>query len=220
MEQAMFCTCDDKTFQSKGRPFYVQINPATVTISQQNSHATKQEGGGVKQKPVYFTFLEREMSTLSAELVFNSYDHAVPEALLVSVRNLYAPLLKLLRVQSESHAPPLVLFSWGGVGFVGVVARLEEQFTMFAATGRPVRARLQIGLEGCLQEDLAATPFHSPDRTRMHTVCQRETIWDLSAKAYGTPHDWRPIAQKNGLRNPRKLTQAAALVLPPLPDGR
>ena len=97
------------------------------------------------------------------------------------------------------------------------IEHLEENFTMFASTGTPVRARVKVSLKGCFQEDLQSRALHSPDRTKIRMVQQKDTLWAISAREYGDPAQWRQIALANGIRNPRKLQQVSQLVIPPLP---
>lgn len=217
MEHAAFTPYNIQTRQTSGTPFHVQINPESYSVSSGNQHEMKREGVSAKQKPIYFTFLEREPSVLSMEMVFNSYTPDIPETKLPNIRDAYRTLRDFLAVTSESHAPPVVLFAWGKVSFVGVLTHLEENFTMFASTGTPVRARVKVSLKGCFQEDLQSRALHSPDRTKIRMVQQKDTLWAISAREYGDPAQWRQIALANGIRNPRKLQQVSQLVIPPLP---
>lgn len=219
MEHASFTPYNIQTRRVSGSAFHVQINPESYVVSSGNKHEMKREGISAKQKPIYFTFLERDPSALSMELVFNSYVPGVPETRLPNVRDSYQVLRGFLAVSSEGHAPPVVLFAWGSVSFVGVFTSLEENFTMFASTGTPVRARVKVSLEGCFQEDLQSHALHSPDRTKIRMVQQKDTLWAISAREYGDPAQWRQIASANGIRNPRKLQQVSQLVIPPLPKG-
>lgn len=219
MEHAWFSTFDLQLRQATGVPFKVQINPESYTVTASNKHEVKREGAIARQQPIYFTFLGQEPSTISMELIFNTYYGGLPEALLEDVRGSYARLRDYLAIASEEHAPPVLRFAWGSVAFVGVLTQLEENFTMFASTGTPVRARVKVSMQGCMQEEMKSRALHSPDRTKLRTVTQNETIWAISAREYGTPASWRAIALANGIRNPRRLVQAEQLVVPPLTEG-
>lgn len=219
MEHAWFSAYDTRSRRATGSAFNVQINPETYSISAQNKHQVKRESGTVKQQPIYFTFLARDPSTISVELVFDTYRHGQPEAKMQNVRESYAPLRKFLSVSSEEHAPPVLLFAWGRVAFVGVLTQMEENFTMFISTGTPVRAKVKVTMEGCPQEDLQSRALHSPDRTKVRMVCQNDTLWAMARREYDSPALWRPIALANGIRNPRKLPQAQRIVVPPLTEG-
>lgn len=219
MEHAWFSAYDLKTRQTTGAPFRVQFNPETYSLSMGNKNEVKREGASTQQQPIYFTFLEKDPASLSLDLLFNTYEYGVPEALLPSVRETYAVLRQFLNVASEKHTPPVLQFAWGDVAFIGVLTHMEENFTMFSSTGRPVRAKVKVTLEGCLKAELKSQALHSPDRTKVRTVRQLETIWAIAAREYDSPELWRPIARANGIRNPRLLRQAADLVIPPLQEG-
>ena len=61
------------------------------------------------------------------ELAFDSYEqhkHAgrTVTPALADVRKLTQPVVDLLAISPETHAPPVVLFNWGGLAFTGVLA--------------------------------------------------------------------------------------------------
>lgn len=59
----------------------------------------------------------------------------------------------------EWGMPPVVLFSWGGFSFTGVVTSLRENITMFLADGRPAKAMVTV----VMKEYSAGKSSASPD---------------------------------------------------------
>lgn len=192
----------------------VQFNPQTYTLKKGNNTIVK----SINTNPTSYEYLERKPSVLSMELLFDSYVYAVAKQ--SDVREKYELLrTQLLQVKSEKHTPPVMQFAWGTFIFVGILVSLDENYTMFSESGIPVRAKVKVSFEGNTQEELNAIPKHSPDRTKIRTVTQGETLWEIAAREYGTPAEWRAIARANSIDNPRLLYSAQTLRVPALQDG-
>lgn len=64
------------------------------------------------------------------------------------VRNLTQQITNLMVIDSTTHAPPIVVFTWSSLSFTCVLARVSQKFVMFLADGTQVRARLQVLFQG------------------------------------------------------------------------
>ncbi len=218
MQKAVFSPYNPLT-RKRGEPsFRVPINPESVSISSQNQYQLRKDGIAPQKSSMEFTFLSQLPSRLSMELVCDTYRLDCPERELPDVRNQYASLKQALAREKELHAPPVLLFSWGTLAFVGQLVSLQERFTLFSGEGVPVRARLQVEMQGCLLQDLPAPVQNSPDRTKLEAAVQGENLWAIAERVYASPALWRPIARENKLRNPRRLLQAQHLHIPVLSD--
>jgi nucleoid-associated protein YgaU len=135
------------------------------------------------------------------------------------VRQLTQPVIDFMAINPATHAPPVVLFSWGGLTFTGVLARASQHFTMFADSGIPIRARLQVTFNewrSQLQE-AKEVKRQTADYTRAYVVGEGQTVSDIAGDAYGDPRKWRPIAIANGILDTRRLVAGAQLGVPRLP---
>jgi nucleoid-associated protein YgaU len=47
-------------------------------------------------------------------------------------------------------------------------------------------------------------------------VKRGDTLWSLAAAVYDDPARWRPIADANGIANPRELVPGTELIIPAL----
>ena len=135
------------------------------------------------------------------------------------VRKLTGPVVDLMAINPETHAPPVVLFAWGQLTFTGVLARATQRFTMFLDSGVPVRAQLQVSFSEWISgiEEAKAVKRRTADYTRVHVVGEGETASDIAYRAYGDPAKWRPIAIANALEDPRRPPTGAELSVPALP---
>jgi nucleoid-associated protein YgaU len=124
-----------------------------------------------------------------------------------------------MAIDPATHAPPILLFTWGSLSFTCVLARAGQRYTMFLPSGVPVRARLQVTFNEFRNVDLEAKEIkrETSSYTRRYVVTQGETLDSIAVKTYGDPALWRPIAILNGIIDPRRLEAGVRLVVPQLP---
>ena len=148
----------------------------------------------------YSSSPEAVLEPLSMDLFFDSYEEDR------DVRDYTDKVTDLLKIDPELHAPPVLKFIWGNLNFTCVLTKASKKFTMFRQDGIPVRATLNVSFSQFMTEsDLKASPLHSPDKTKAYTIKQGDNLWGIAAKMYGDPAFWRPIADENGIDNPRIL---------------
>ena len=114
---------------------------------------------------------------------------------------------KLLEIDGELHAPPPCKVLWANLEFVGVLESLKKNYIYFLDDGTPVRAKLTLTFKEYIPVEiqLKASPRSSPDRRKTYLVKQGDSLWQISAKAYGDPGQWRIIAKANNIEVPRFL---------------
>jgi hypothetical protein len=166
--------------------------------------------------------------TLSMSLLFDTYESGT------DVRALTGQVAKLAEIDTTDNKkgrPPVCTIVWGprvdpyaGLPFTGVVESLTQKFTLFLEDGTPVRATLDINFkEGESPErQRRRNPPRSgsPLQGKVRVVRQGDSLWGLAAEEYGDPAKWRPIADANGIDNPRDLTPGTELLIPTLGEGR
>ncbi len=106
--------------------------------------------------------------------------------------------------------------------FTCVLARVSQQFIMFAPNGVPVRARLQVTFNEFRNVELEAKEIkrETADVSKRHVVGRGETLSLIAWRAYGDPTAWRPIAIRNDIDDPELLEVGRGLAVPPLPYPR
>ena len=119
---------------------------------------------------------------------------------------------------ADLHRPPLVMFSWGGFTFKGVVESLTIRYTMFLPDGKPCRATANLSIKEAqtAKEQLEKNPRNSPDHTKRRTVKMGETLALIAHEEYDDPAEWRRIADANGIMDPRDVKPGTVLTLPPI----
>ena len=158
-------------------------------------------------------FTSGNPAILSVELFFDTYEDKK------DVRAAHTdPIMKLALVDADKHRPPLVMFSWGGFTFKGVVESLSLRYTMFLPDGKPCRATANISIKEAqtAKEQLEANPRNSPDHTKRRTLKQGETLALIAHEEYDDPGEWRRIADANGIMDPKDVKPGTVLTLPPI----
>lgn len=204
-----------------GEKIAVLFNPEEYTVNKDINYAQTAIPG--LSAPI-LQFVNGNMSTLEMELLVDTLEaHGANGRTINSagedVRNLTRKITDLMAINPETHAPPVLLFTWASLSFTCVLARASQRFIMFKNDGTPVRARLQVTFNEFRNVDLEAKEIkrETSDYSRWHEVKQGETLNSIAWQAYGNPRLWRPIALRNGIDTPRALPTGLQLVVPHLP---
>jgi hypothetical protein len=216
------------------RHIEVQFNPNELTFNKSAQFAEAAIPG--LDAPV-LQFVRGQSETLSVDLFFDTtedgtLDDAFPVTLLTD------RFYQLIKIDRNTHAPPVCRFVWGDYGFAGsqmegrwesqnasrqngfqcVVESVRQRFTMFSSSGFPLRATLTVSLKEykTLDEQIAEIFMQSPDHTHSHVVQRGDTLARIAAARYDNPQEWRAIAEHNGLDDPLDLKPGQILEVPPL----
>lgn len=199
----------------------VLFNPSEYRIGKANNFAQAAVPG--LGAPL-LQFVSGNLRTLEMELFFDTYEahrHAGTQVnpALSDVRALTRPVVDLMAIDPETHAPPVILFTWGDLTFTGVLAQVRQRFTMFLESGVPVRAQLEITINEWTSELTEAKEVkrQTADYSRRHEVGRGETLAAVAHRFYGDPAKWRPIALANGVVAPRRIAVGTVLTVPRLP---
>jgi hypothetical protein len=187
----------------------VMFNPTDYGIDRGASYAELDVPG--LDTPI-LQFIRGEAQTLSLALFLDGSDGRQSVAVALDA------LRAFVTISGELHAPPICLFQWGDQSFQGVVTSLKEKFSLFDSDGNVVRATVTLSLKSYVPTDvqIRIIKASSPDRTRVRTVRDGETLAQLAYEAYGQPGLWRPIATANAIDRPRFIQTGQTLRIPAL----
>lgn len=206
--KAYICSYENER-PNLGTRFYVQFNPAELSIEEAVGMTEETAGAG---PPQYFlqnggigwqrpadcaaARKRRERLTLSVTLFFNTLNDLYQEAY-EDVRKYIRRLYPYTNKNTENKtAMKQIYFFWGSVAVAGVLTRLHVQYTMFAPDGTPVRAQAELSIEG---------DYVGEEGTPSAQTQASEEISGLAAgRAAGaivSSAEWRTQAAKNA--NPR-----------------
>jgi hypothetical protein len=200
-----------------GQRVPVLFNPEEYTVNRDNNFAQVAVPG---LRGPLLQFVAGNMQTLDMELLVDSYEaHGNRNAAGDDVRSLTSQITNLMGIDPTTHAPPILLFTWGSLSFTCVLAKASQRFIMFRPDGVPVRARLQVTFNEFINSETEAreTKRETSDFSQEHVVRAGETLSSIAAAVYRDPAQWRPIAIANRIDRPQTLTVGARLIVPQLP---
>lgn len=209
VDSARIQVLDENMEVDEDREISCEFNPNEVTVDKSVTYA-EQEIPGL-DAPIQ-QFVSGNAETLSIELFFDTYEAGE------DVREQTDEITRLLMIDGDRHAPPVVKFAWGRISFTSLVESANTTYTMFASDGTPVRARIDVTFREYTppEEQLQGEPRHSADKESVHRVTQDETLPTIANETYGSPTEWREIAAANDIVNPRRLEPGTELKIPPL----
>jgi len=199
-------------------PIEVLFNPNQISIQK----ATKWELTPTAERDAPTSqFTYGEPATLSMDLFFDTYEARS------DVREHTDKIYHLTTVEQHGdlHRPPLCRLAWGSFDFSDfqwVLQSLNQRFTLFLDSGAPVRATLSCTFKQWRSDEVEARLLDkkSPDVVRTRTVRRDDTLSNIAATSYKDSAQWRPIAEANGIDNPRRLKVGQVLAIPTLTRQR
>ncbi|MDE6626391.1 MAG: LysM peptidoglycan-binding domain-containing protein [Lachnospiraceae bacterium] len=196
----------------------VEFNPTEYNLSSSIQYSEKNIPG--LDGPIG-QYIAGNSTTLNVTLLFNTYKPPTPSKPAESGSDVTVYTKKiaaLTLIDGELHRVPKVTFAWGSINFTGIITDVKESYTMFLADGKPVRAKVDVTFKSVynISTDKRISPLESPDRTKVKTVMQGDSLWSIAAQEYEDPEQWRIIARENGILDPLKLYPGQTLKLPPL----
>jgi LysM repeat protein len=193
-----------------GEAIQALFNPEEYTLSKDNNFASQAIPG--LSGPI-LQFVNGNQRTLDLDLFFDT------TAGRTDVRQHTQKVADLLKIDSELHAPPILLVSWGSLELRCVLVRLSQKFLQFLEDGRPVRARLTVSFNEFLDPEREAKEINrqTADFTKVHVTGPGETLEGIAARYYQNPFVWRAIALANDIDDPLAIEPGDELQIPSLP---
>lgn len=210
-----------------GTEFEVLFNPERYTLNKGVQYA--EIGIPGLDSPV-LQFVRGQNEKITLELFCDTTDRGMVDDV-TDVRTETAKVYKLLKILTETHAPPRCRLHWGSGGQLFsfgsqldprcVLESLSEEFSLFSPDGVPLRAKLNATFREykTIDEQVKENPRHSADRTKVVTVQRGQTLSFIAWQTYGDPGQWRRIADENALDNPRLIAPGMQLRIPSVVPG-
>jgi len=204
-----------------GAKIPVEFNPSDYTVSQDINYAQAAVPGLCQP---LLQFVNGNTPALEMELFLDTYEAVQINGKTIAtagsdVRNLTQQVTNLMNIDSDTHAPPVLVFTWASLSFTCVLARVTQKFVMFLGDGTPIRARLQVTFHGYNNATTQSKEVktQTADYSKTWTVGQGDTLSRIAGVMYKNPALWRPIGINNGLEDSINLTIGQQLLIPKLP---
>jgi hypothetical protein len=199
--------------RDRGETVEVLFNPTEYSLEISNNFQASSPPG--LNNPI-LQFVNGNSDSLSMELFFDTWTDGGRR----NVAEKTGRFASLLRIDADTHAPPRVEFQWGVLAFKAVIEKLSQRFTMFLGDGTPVRATLNVTFKQFkpIAEQLQDPRRNSADKTKRRVLAADDSIWLMAHRELGDVREWRSIARRNRIDDPRALAPGIVLVVPPLDD--
>jgi hypothetical protein len=193
--------------------YSLQINPETYKHQHSTSYQIESttDTAGPTSK-----FVTMEPETVSFEFFLDGTG-VIPGV--TSVRDEIAIFKQVVYdYNGDIHSPNYLLLSWAGSVFKCRLTSLNIEYTLFAPSGSPLRARVDVSFQEYLSPDELAKRARksSPDLTHVRTVLAGDTLPLMCFRIYGDSRWYPQVAAHNGLRDFRALVPGSRLTFPPL----
>jgi LysM repeat protein len=198
--------------QPVGVPWKALFNPTELSFTRKNKYNVGPLVG--KSKP-QISYGGGELEELALDLFL---DGTGVVASTQSVEKRVKALLDMASFQGDTHLPYYLKVHWGRYEFRGVLTQAAVTYTLHDRLGQALRAKVKVTLMEAVAPKVASAEAKeaSPDLYQTWTVKQGERLEHIAYAVYGDAGYWRPLAEANGLRNPRALAAGQPLVLPPI----
>src|SRR5208337_3146101 len=164
----------------KGSSISALFNPEKYTASRGVQYAEIAIPG--LDAPVV-QFIRGQSEKVTLELFFDTTDQGTIDPV-TDVRTLTSQVYGLMRVQSDTHAPPRLIVAWGDGGklfnYGGmtspwcVLESVSQEFTLFSPAGGPAASEAERLVPGRLDNRRTA-PGDTPVQQQRHKVCASQT---------------------------------------------
>ena len=208
----------DGTVSADGKTFTVTLNPAEFKREHSITYNRRRTLGQSGLDPK-FNAINPDRVAFSIVLDGTG---AVPGAAQKDVKDQITDLLSVVyNYNGDKHEPNHVRVLWGTLIFFGRLERMSTDYTIFKASGDPLRAKVQLSFCGFMsksEEQLVANRS-SPDLSHIIVVRAGDTLPHLCNAVYGDPSYYPEVARVNDLVGFRSLEPGQALHFPPLDKG-
>ncbi|MBD2753198.1 CIS tube protein [Spirosoma validum] len=219
---------NDKKLQSQTGKFTLPINPENyamsykVEVDQSGGHGNS--GSDIKYKKTPPEQLKLEFIFDNTGTVMGNTLDGTPVQ--EQVRNF---MTVTYHVDGESHKPHYLKVMWGDnlmtgdvQGFNCMLTQLDVNYTLFARTGEPLRAKLTAQFTNYVEQEARLQnrqDHRSPDLTHVRTVEFGDRLPLMTQKIYDDQSYYLKVAKANGLTSFRRLKTGANLVFPPIQES-
>lgn len=204
----------DTAFSSSAGSYKTLINPESYSHQHGVSFSeTKSVAEGAGNAPKFNTIESEKVS-------FTMYiDGTGIKQKTGSIANEISNLKNVVYSYNGSiHRTNYLKLSFGALIFYCNLQSMQINYTMFSASGEPLRAKIDFSFIGYSNPDLLSANANkqSPDMNHIKTVTATATLPNLCDEVYKNPNLYQQIARINNLDSFRGLRPGLELVFPQL----
>lgn len=198
--------------------YTVMINPSELSRQRSIRSSRTRSAGGVAQSSQFAGYGDDTL-TFSLTLDGTFATEQAPEEATHDVDDELAALSQVVYdYNGEKHEVMPVRITWGTLSFDGRLTSMSTQHTLFAPSGKTLRAKVTLSFQGVMSSSKASATADkkSADLTHQVRVADGDTLALLCQRIYGDPAYLVAVARHNGLGSLRRLQPGQVLQFPPL----
>lgn len=202
--------------KAAAQSFVAMLNPSTLKRGYTINYDSARAVGNDAQEQKFGSAGDE---TLNFDLLLDGTGVVSPGSMPAAVEDQVELLRAIVyKYDGDDHQPHVVRIQWGGFIFYGRLQSLSLDYTLFAPSGSPLRAKLALGFvayRSSRQTQLEANR-HSPDLTREIEVKAGDSLPLLCQRVYDDSAYYLAVARYNRITNFRALAPGTKLIFPPL----
>ena len=177
----------------KGKQFPVMYNPTEYGSSMTAVYGGPDEADKKNQ------FQQTQNDNFSIALFFDTSEQQT------DVRQEMKPIADLILPTVKKRKfkePPVCTFVWGKFNYRGVIINQSQKFTLFLASGIPVRGTLNLTLESRLSDSDGKALSNRSSSRKFWTVKAGDRLDLVAYKTLDSVGSWKAIANLNNINDP------------------
>jgi nucleoid-associated protein YgaU len=195
------------------------FNPTTLSFQKQVKFKREPNQSSREDPPVQFEGVDP--TTLRLQLLFDAVGSVSLNGIQPEIDKLVSWTTVPPSADSQSAAPPRLVFSWGRLSingkenFRGYLEDLKVTIEMFDRQGVPLRATVDLTLKSASDPPAGTNPTSGTERSRQrYLVKPGQTLHGIAFTELGDASAWRAIAELNRLDDPSRLRPGIEVLLP------
>lgn len=214
MEKLIITAYEDEAFKKEIGSLTVQISPKEYGGKKSINYDTGKQQGQNVQSPLFSGYKNEEL-TVEIPLDCTGVIEGTQET--EEVKQKIKAIEDLVyKYNSSKHQSNFIELAWGTLLFKGRLKEMQSSYTLFAADGKPLRAKVKLVFIQFVNREEAnrLANRQSPDVSRKVVLCAGDTIAALCQEIYGDSSLADEVARINELTGFRRVDPGTVLLFP------
>lgn len=214
MEKLKITAYEDETFRTEIGSLEVQVSPKDYQGKKSIKYNVGKEQGQNVQSPLFAGY-KNEVLNIEVPIDCTGAIEGTKQS--DTVKKKVKALEDLVyNYNSSKHQANFVELAWGTLIFKGRLQDMSTTYTLFAADGQPLRAKVKLSFIQFVSRKEAdkLANRQSPDVSHRIVIKAGDSIAALCQKIYGDSTLVDEVAAFNGLSGFRKVTPGTELLFP------
>jgi hypothetical protein len=203
---------------AKGQVFVAMLNPGKYSRSRSVEYATPPQLPDAPNPESRIKKISADTLELD-ELVLDGTGIVDAPGSSRDVDGQVALLRRVLHdpVGDQNVRYAVVQVVWGSMSFLGRLTSMTVNYTLFSASGTPLRARVKLSFTAYEKSSARLAAGAAAPQARQIRLVGADSLPLLCFKAYNDPSLFQAVALFNGLTSIRRMAPGKLITLPKMP---